>query len=320
MNTAKLRRSRWQRSMESFFLVLGLSANLAGLGWLLGGAFFSFCVAFSILVVYLVSPSVAPEFIVRFYRGRRIAWHQAPRVYTLVHQLAQNAGIETSPTLYYLPSTVPNALAVGSRQRAGIALSDGLLRKLDMKQLAAVLAHEISHITNNDVRRNTLAAISVRLTHSLGIVGKFLLLLNLPLLLIGAWQVSWMLVGALILSPTIANALVMALSRVHEYQADLQAVELTCDPQSLASALLELDTSSRENWSDWFQPKWRYLIQGGWFSTHPATQERIRRLEEIWDSNTYPMSPPVTEAYLFSPRLNGTHGFPFCNVPEQCGP
>jgi heat shock protein HtpX len=244
--------------------------------------------ALFMFIIFWGSPAVSPNLIVRFYRGRQILRHQAPRVYTLVNSLAARAGLENAPVLYFMPTPVPNAVAVGTRKRSGIALSEGLLRRLDMSQLSAVLAHEISHITNNDLRRNTLAAISVRLTHNLGIIGQFLLLLNLPLVMIGTWQVSWILVGSLILSPVISHALVMALSRVHEYQADLQAVELTSDPQALASALLKLDNSGREIWRPWLKPRLRSLNKLGWFNTHPATRDRILRLQKIWQTADRP--------------------------------
>ncbi len=285
MNATKLRRFKWQRSVESTLLIIGLSANLAGLGWMLGGSLLALLTALGMLVIFMISPAVSPDLIVRLYRGRRIFTYQAPRVYALVSELSRRAGLKDTPILYYLKSSVPNALAVGTKDRSGIALSDGLLRKLSMTQLSAVLAHEISHIINNDTRRNTLAVISVKLTQILGIVGHFLLLLNLPLVVLGAWRVSWALVAGLILAPIVGNALVTALSRVHEYQADLQAVELTGDPQALASALWELDACDQDFWQQWLRPKLSF--RGGWgmFMTHPATQERIKRLEEIWDAN-----------------------------------
>lgn len=303
MNFAQLRRSRWQRYFESVLLILGLSANLAVLGWVLGGPYLSFFMALFMFIIFYGSPAVSPNLIVRFYRGRRILRYQAPRVYSLVFELSKRAGLENTPILYFIPSPVPNAIAVGTRKRSGIALSEGLLRRLDMSQLSAVLAHEISHITNNDLRRNTLAAISVRLTHNLGIIGQFLLLLNFPLLMIGTWQVSWILVGCLILSPVISNALVMALSRVHEYQADLQAVELTSDPQALASALLKLDNSGNEIWKPWLRTNMQSLNKWGWFNTHPATRDRILRLQKIWQAVDEPasISGSMSASNPFSP-------------------
>lgn len=290
MNTTKLRWSKWRRSFESVLLIIGVNANLSGLGWVLGGPYLSMLVAICMLLIYWVSPAVTPNLIIRFYRGRRIQWQQAPRVYAIVNELSARAGLKSTPQIYIIPSPVPNAVAVGTDQRSGIALSEGILRRLNMVQLSAVLAHEISHILNNDTRRNALAAISVRLTHHLGIIGQFLLLLNLPLVMIGTWQVSWGLVLSLILSPVIGNALVMALARVHEYQADLQAVELTGDPQSLASALLKLDASGKDFWTHWLRPKVRSLKAWEVFSTHPTTRERINRLEKIWDADANSIS------------------------------
>ncbi|MGD9209377.1 MAG: zinc metalloprotease HtpX [Desulfobacteraceae bacterium] len=320
MNTQRLRHLKWLGALKSFLLIVGLSVNLAGLGWLLGGPLMSLCVALSLLIAYIISPSVSPALILRFYRGRLILWHHAPRIYAIVNELARRAGLENPPQLYYIPSPVPNALAIGTRKQSGIALSDGLLKQLDMVEVSAVLAHEISHIINKDIGRNTLAAISVRLTHSLGMIGMLLLLLNLPLMIIETWQVSWVLVGGLILSPIFGNALVAALSHVHEYQADLQAIQLTKDPHSLTSALLKLETSDQFVWKKWLRQGVRAGKDWGLFSTHPATAKRIKRLEKIGvfprPFSKDPFPPPNSDTFQLP--LNSKRRLSWLSTLNEC--
>ena len=281
MNTHRLDQLiRW-RSLQSLLLILGLSINLTGLGWLLGGPLFAVLLASSILIAYLISPSVSPELILRFYRGRLIPRHQAPNVYKVLAELSRRAGLDKTPELYYLPSPVPNALTIGGGPRSGIALSDGLLHQLNMLELTAVLAHEISHLNNRDLRRNTFAAISVRFTQSLQMIGILLFLIFLPLLLMGTWQVSWALVGALILAPIFGNLMIIFLSRVHEYQADLQAVQLTGNPLALIGALKKLGLPSPLTWKSRILPQEPADKLRGLFSTHPPTAKRIKYLLEI---------------------------------------
>ncbi|MCB0062442.1 MAG: M48 family metalloprotease [Caldilineaceae bacterium] len=88
------------------------------------------------------------------------------------------------PTLYYIPSRMMNAFAVGTKRDVAIGLTDGILRGLNLRELTGVLAHEMSHIRNNDMRSMNIADVVTRITNLFSTLGKFLLFFNLPLILI----------------------------------------------------------------------------------------------------------------------------------------
>lgn len=277
VNETELKRRRlinWAQTIVvigGMMLILGLAAHLIfGPGAFLWTA--------GMVIVFLVfAPRVSPGFVLRLYQAQPIPESRAPQLTALVHELARRAGIAARPSLYYAPIGMLNAFAVGDRDDAAIAVTDGLLRAMSPRELAGILAHEISHIRHNDLRVMRLADAVGRFTSSLSLVGQLLLLINLPLLMTGSVPISWLGVFLLISAPTLSALLQLTLSRTREYQADLGASEITGDPEGLAVALEKLE---------------RY--QGGWVEhmlspgqrkpgpsllrTHPSTEDRVRRL------------------------------------------
>jgi heat shock protein HtpX len=173
-----------------------------------------------------------------------------------------------------------NAFAVGKPDNAAVAVSEGLLRSLSRRELAGVLAHEVSHIRSGDMRVMLLAEMVARLTGCFGSIGLLLALLNLPLLALGMTPVSWWVIWVLVASPTLSMVLQLALSRSRERAADLDAARLTGDPLALASGLQKIgafEAGILE--SIWFRH--RHGPESSWLRTHPATQERVRTLLEL---------------------------------------
>ena len=98
------------------------------------------------------------------YRAREIGRRDLPEVLQVLEALAERAGLARVPRLYYVPSTMLNAFAVGGRDDAVIAMTDGMLRALTLRELAGVLAHEVSHIRNRDLWLMSIADLAGRLT------------------------------------------------------------------------------------------------------------------------------------------------------------
>jgi heat shock protein HtpX len=234
------------------------------------------------------------------FRGRRLDFRDAPRLYRALNALAVRAELPGMPELYYLPQREMNAFTVGAPENSAIAVSDGLLRRLDADEVTAVLAHEVSHIRHNDIRIMGFAALSSRFIQMLSLFGQFLLLLNLPLLVLGQYTISWTAILLLIFAPTISSMLQLALSRTREYRADLGAAELTGSPESLATALSKMDIQQKR----YFRLLWpgrARVPSSHLMRTHPPTEERIRRLLEIRDSNRYSFPQPSND-WGFVPR------------------
>jgi heat shock protein HtpX len=205
-----------------------------------------------------------------------------PRIVGVLNELAERADLPHPPQLYWIRSPTLNAFALGRRDDAAIAVTDGLIRTLSLRELAGVLGHEISHIRNGDLWLMGLADTVSRLTRMMSLFGQILLLFNLPLLLADAVTIPWGLILLLVLAPTIGALLQLALSRTREYDADLGGAMLTGDPMALAGALRKLDRYGRGLWESLLMPS-RRNPSPSLLRTHPPTEERFRRLASLSD-------------------------------------
>jgi heat shock protein HtpX len=231
------------------------------------------------VVVLALRPDVPPRMVLSLYGAQPLPPSVAPDLHRYVRALAERAGLPAVPRLYYVASPVANAFAVGRTTDAALAITDGLLRRLNSRQLVGVLAHEVCHIRADDVRIMNLSDVVGRVTHALAYLGLFLLVLSLPLTMSGS--TSPVLVAALLAAvPTVVSLLQLALSRAREYDADLAAAALTGDPEGLASALEQLERTEGRLWERVMVPR-RRAPDPLLLRTHPATAERARRLREL---------------------------------------
>lgn len=271
----------WNNRLQSALLVVVLLGIGALAGWLLLGEPGVWLALGAGLIALLAEPAGGMALTLRLTRARPLPPHAAPWLWQTLEGLAQRAGLPAPPVPHYVASPVLNAFAVGDRENSAIALTDGLLHSLDRRELAGVLAHEVAHIAQGDLRVMNLAAQVGRVTAVFSLTGQFLLLLSLPGLLFGGgWPLDWLALALLLFSPQIALLAQMGLSRVREFDADLKAAALTGDPQGLALALARIERGSR--------PWYARLLPGlrredpPWLRSHPATRERIDRLRSLY--------------------------------------
>ena len=266
--------------VHSLLLFVGMLGLLAALGWLVAGTAGLVAVFVSGGIFMLVGPRVSPSLVLRLYRARPLSPRETPMLFRLVTALAARAELSRPPALYYLPSRIVNAFAVGRHDDSAICLSDGLLRALNQEELVGVLAHEISHIRNNDLWMMGLADAVSRLTRILSWMGRLLLLVNLPMLILGGDTFPWLLALLLTGAPILSFLLQLALSRTREYDADLDAATLTGNPRGLANALAKMERLGG-TWLERLLRTGRRLPEPSMFRTHPDTADRIRRLLEL---------------------------------------
>lgn len=262
--------------VQSIVLLGSMALLLVLLGWLIAGVLGVLSAVVGVLLLSL-SPQVSPLFILRLYRARRLTTYDAPVLLRIVHALAQRAELPVTPHLYYIPSAIMNAFAVGKRHEAAIGITDGMLRRLNRRELVGVLAHEISHVRNHDTWVMGLADVTSRITAMSSWVGQFLLLVTLPLTLLNGSTPPWILILLLIIAPTLSALLQLALSRTREFDADLDAATLTGDPAGLAAALAKLERYQRGFIERILLPG-RHIPDPSLLRTHPKTEERIERL------------------------------------------
>ncbi|RIK29446.1 MAG: peptidase M48 [Chloroflexi bacterium] len=284
--------------VHTTLLLAGILLILALLGWFLAGATGIIWAVVLGAFSLLFGQQLSPQLVLRMYRARPLAPQEAPGLYQIVHELARRAGLAAAPTLYYVPSRLLNAFAVGTRRNAAIGVTDGMLRTLTERELTGVLAHEMSHIRNNDMRVMGIADVASRITGLFSTFGKLLLFLNLPLILMGETPISWWAILLLIFAPLISGLLQLALSRTREFDADLGAVQLTGDPLGLASALNKLEYYSVNIWQQILFPGYR-VPDPSLLRTHPHTKDRIARLRQL--APTAQQTPHPAETPLALP-------------------
>jgi heat shock protein HtpX len=277
MNHDVLQKHALINRFQSLLLLGFMAAFLALLGSILWGGDGVFLLLILGIVVVLLNPALSPRLILNMYRASRLSPQQAPVLYSALEELARRAELPDLPWIYYVPSRTINAFAVGDRRNAAIALSDGLIRRLGTREIIAVLAHEISHIQHNDMWVMGIADLFTRLTNLLSLLGQFLLLLNLPLLVLSDYTINWFAILLLIFAPSLSALMQLALSRTREYDADLNAARLTGDPAGLASALAKIEQYQGRFFERVFLPG-RRVPDPSLLRTHPPTEERIRRL------------------------------------------
>ena len=280
MDRQRLRAHKLRNDLQQVGLLALLALLLGYLAWVVGGAPFAWGALIGVALLYLVNPVASPRLVLGMYGARGLSRRESPRLYAILEALADRAGLETVPRLYYLPTRVMNAFATGRREDAAIVLSDGLLRRLELRELAGVLAHEVSHVANGDIQIMSFADTVSRITGLLGLLGQVLLVLSIPLVILGMETPPLGALLVLLAGPTLSALAQLALSRNREYEADRSAAELSGDPAGLASALEKLERYQGPFWEQVMLPG-RRLPDPSLLRTHPPTEERIARLLEL---------------------------------------
>ncbi|MHB1075812.1 zinc metalloprotease HtpX [Thiobacillus sp.] len=305
MNPAAVAEHAAANRLQTLLLIVALLAIGGLAGFILFGDIGLWMALAATLLTLLVEPLAATRFTLALYRARPIEPAAAPQLWRALETLARRAGLPVVPVPHYVASPVVNAFAVGSRRQSAIALTDGLLARLTPRELTAVLAHEVAHIAHGDLRVMNLADYVSRLTGVFALVGQVLILLYLPGWLFGGAELPWLGLLILAFSPHLALLAQLGLSRVREFDADLAAARLTGDPRALASALSKIEQVSR-GWRAWLLPGWGNP-EPSWLRTHPATEERIRRLLALdlpaqTDSSPLPAFTPAAANVRRVPR------------------
>lgn len=262
---------------QTLLLLGGMGALLLVLGYTLAGELGALMAASFGLLFLWFTPRMPVANMMRFLRARPLLPGELPDLQDAVAHLADKARLRVAPRLYYVPSPALNAFTVGDRDGSAIGITDGLRRTLDRRELVAVLAHELSHVSRNDMKVMMLANLISRVTATFSFSGRVLLFFYVPLFFAGVESVPWLAVLVLLGAPTVAALLQLALSRTRELDADAGAVDLTGDPMGLASALTKMERVQRSFFDRMFRPG-RMPAIPSMLLTHPRTRERVERL------------------------------------------
>lgn len=279
-----------ENKRNTILIIVGFLVMISAIGALIAWAFDDWYIViwiFIIAAVYAVFQYFfAASEAVAMTGARQIQKKDNPRFYNIVENLSITAGVPM-PKVYIIDDPAPNAFASGrDPDHAIVAATSGLIDVMDDKELTAVMAHEMSHVKNYDIR---VSMITFGLVCVVGLISD----LGLRMLLYSdsddndrspVGMVVMLIVA--ILSPVAAALAQMAVSREREYLADASAVNLTRYPEGMINALKKLDTHGRPMRRQNSATEAMYisnpLKKGGinnLFSTHPPIEKRIERLE-----------------------------------------
>ena len=277
--------------IKTGFLLAVLTCLLVLVGGAIGGQqgmTIAFILAF---VMNVGSYWFSDKIVLSMYGAQPVDEARAPGLYRIVRELAAEAKIPVPP-IYLIPDDSPNAFATGRNpNHAAVSVTKGILQILDQRELRGVLAHELSHVMNRDILISSIAA---AIGMSITFLARFAFFFGGgdddrgggALGMLFAW----------ILAPIAAAIIQMAVSRSREYQADESGALLSQDPEALASALRKLEASAKQvpvPASVSPAEAHMFIVNpfGGrrtgaatfanLFSTHPPTDARVARLEEI---------------------------------------
>ncbi len=286
---SQIRTQEIMQQLKVFVLMAGLTALLVVLGGYFGGQrgavlFFALAAIMNFGMFWFSDKAV-----LRMYKARLVGPGEAPEFYQMVDRLRQRAGLPM-PTLAIAPSEQPNAFATGrSHKKAVVCVTAGLLKLIDRGELEGVIAHELAHVKHNHMLVSTVAATMA------GAIGLLATVARWGAIFGGGRDADrnpFALIVMSIVAPLGAMIVQMAISRANEFQADRTGAQIAGASEGLASALRRLDAHSRRIPMQ-VNPAAAQLaivnplagIRGGGltklFSTHPSTEDRIARLQEL---------------------------------------
>jgi len=287
---------------NSFFITAAITAVFVVLGYFLGkywgsgygGVFIAFLVA---LGMSLAAYYGGDKMVLGISRAKRIEKKDSPQLFNVIEELAIAGGLPM-PAVYVIDDTAPNAFATGrDPKHASVAITTGLMQKLNRDELQGVMAHELSHVGNRDILYATMVGI---------MVGSIAMMSDFFLRSFfwgggrrrrsdsegGAAGAIFIVIAILlaVLAPIFTRLLQLAISRQREYLADASAAKLTRYPEGLASALQKISGDKEVLEVANRATQHLYIVNpikpfekraNNLFSTHPPIQDRIARLRAM---------------------------------------
>lgn len=279
-----------RNKVNSFFIILLFIVIVGGLGWLAAYIYRSPGIVITVVVISIVYAAIqyfaAGKQAISMSGARRITEADNPRLYRIVENLAITTG-SPMPEVYIVNDPAPNAFATGrDPEHAMVAATTGLLDIMTDAELEGVMAHELGHVRNYDIR---VSMIVYGLVVAIGMIADVMVRVAFfgrnnngnPVVLVFG-------LVAMIVAPLIATIVQLAVSRQREYLADATGALTTRHPEALASALhklsehaapLQKQSSSMAHL--WIADPLKPGMMQKLFATHPPIPDRIRRLLDM---------------------------------------
>ncbi len=272
--------------IKTVILLGALSGVLLIVGYLAGGMN-GLVIMFIISILFnIFSYLYSHKIVLMIYKAKEISKKENSWLHGTIEEIAKEAKLP-KPKIYLVPTETPNAFATGPNpEKSCVAVTNGILKLLSREELKGVLAHEMAHIKNRDTLITTIAAIIGSAVSFLAFTLRFMSFGERD----RGSAIGLLLMG--ILAPIAAMIIQLAISRAREYIADEKGARFVKDPNSLANALVKIESSVRKNPLSFGSPATSSLFiinpfngagiaMLSLFSTHPPTQLRVKRLREL---------------------------------------
>lgn len=286
-----------RNSLRTVFLMTLVAVLFMLVGQILGGSS-GLIIAFVIAMgMNFFSYWKSDKLVLRMYRAEEVDRNSHPDLYRMVEELCRKADLPL-PKLYIIPQQQPNAFATGRNpENSAVAVTEGILKVLDREELRGVIAHELAHIKNRDILIQTMV---ITVVSALSMMAQFAYFIPLGGSSNNNGSNPLVALLVMITAPIAAMMLQAAISRTREYEADRVGAEISGKPQSLASALQQIEQAAKQipmNVSESAMRSTSHMFPVNpfsgrrlmsLFSTHPPTEERIAALNEFARSGVYP--------------------------------
>lgn len=275
-------------AVKTVFLMTLMMVLFLFVGYLLGGnTGMTIALVFSLLMNF-GSYWFSDKIVLKMYRAKEVNRESAPKFYEMIERLAKQANLPM-PRVYLINDPTPNAFATGRNpNHAAVAATTGILQGLSNEELAGVMAHELAHVKHRDTLISTIAATLVGSISFIAQMAGWVFMFGRGSNDRGGSGIGGLVL--LILSPILAMLIQMAISRSREFAADKGGAEFTGNPLGLASALQKISRGNQLKPVYNSDPTTAHMfiinpLHGGGmsklFSTHPSTEERIKRLQAM---------------------------------------
>jgi heat shock protein HtpX len=278
--------------VKVFMLMAGMTALLVVLGGALGGQNGLILFAMIGVVMNFVMYWFSDKMVLKMYKAQIIGPTDAPELYQMVDRLRQKAELPM-PVVAIAPQQQPNAFATGrNAAHAVVCVTAGILQAVSKDELEGVIAHELAHIKHRHMLVGTIAAAMAGLVAGVGSMIKWAAIFGGLGRSDDGDSNPIALLGVAIVAPIAAMIIQLAISRQNEFQADATAARLTGKPRNLATALQRLENYAHRIPMQ-VNPAAAQLaivnplsaVKGAGlfklFNTHPPTEERVARLEQL---------------------------------------
>ncbi len=277
--------------VKSVMLLTLLSLILMAIGGVVGGQNGAMAMFLISLAINFYTYWNSDKMALCAYNAQPLSESQVPELYELVRELCRKAELPM-PRLYVIPTDVPNAFATGRNpEHAAVAVTEGILSMLNRDEIAGVISHELSHVKHRDTLIMTLSASIATAISYIANIAQWAAIFGTARDEDGNRSNPIALIVTIVVAPLAASLIQFALSRSREYMADASGARISGKPLALASALLKLDDYAHHRVIPDAKPATSGLFiinplagVGGManlFSTHPSTEERVKKLREI---------------------------------------